>query len=272
MNEYDVMPNRAERFVIKIDDFKQSMGLWYSLFAQRILPFLLFILPVNVVLGRINRYLMTYYFPQVNLNGSILLVEWIAAMLAFLAFAVFLPKAATAVEFVLGFGYLFLAFRHHLFNSLLGYAVLIAMTIFLAFKLVFLAFEIVRLKAFAGDKKNNIERDESGRVVRATTDSIAFSENQQDESYELSESGKAVVAENELFFADNADDYELSESGKAAVADNELFFADNTDDYELSESGRAVVESNEEFFLANEVSNPDFLSSEVPTDDDFFFG
>ena len=271
MNEYDVMPNRAERFVIKIDDFEQSMGLWYSLFAQRILPFLLFILPVNVILGRINKYLMTVYFTQVNLNGSILLVEWIAVMLAFLAIAVFLPKAATVVEFVLGFGYLFLAFRHHLFNSLLGYAVLIAMTIFLAFKLVFLAFEIVRLKAFAGDKKNNIERDESGRIVRATTDSIAFSEN-QDESYELSESGKAVVAENELFFADNADDYELSESGRAVVAENELFFADNADDYAFSEGGRAMVESNEEFFLANEVGNPDLLNSEVPTDDDFFFG
>ncbi|MBQ5398382.1 MAG: hypothetical protein IIU14_02975 [Ruminococcus sp.] len=239
MNDYDTAPSAAERMIMRVDDFEQSTGLWYSLFGRRILPFLLLIIPVNVVLGRVNMFLMSRFFEGVNLNGSILIFEWIAVMLAFLALAVFLPKAATAAEFALGLGYLFLAFRHHIFHNLLGYSVLISVIVFLLVKLAFLSVEVVRLRVSADDKKNNIERDESGRIIRATEDKVALSEN-RGEDFDLSESARAVIAENELFFSSAEETLEMSESGHAVVEENKEFFfggADAQDDeVRLSES------------------------------------
>ena len=46
--ENEIITDSKERFVIKVDDLKQSMGPWYSVFAVIILPFLLYIIPVNV--------------------------------------------------------------------------------------------------------------------------------------------------------------------------------------------------------------------------------
>lgn len=245
MNEYDAAPSAAERLIMRVDDFEQSTGLWYSLFGRRILPFLLFIIPVNVILGRVNRFLMSRFFPDVNLNGSILVIEWIAVMLAFLALTVFLPKAASAAEFALGFGYLFLAFRYHIFHNLLGYSVLVSVILFLLVKLAFLSVEIVRLRVCADDKKNNIERDRSGRIIRAAEDSVALSEKRGDD-FELSESAKAVIAENELFFSSGEESLEMSESGRAVVEENKEFFFGGLDDQD--EEAR-ISESDEDYFF-----------------------
>ena len=94
--------------------------------------------------------------------------------MGFVSLTVFAPKAATIFEFIIGGIYLFLTFKHHLFNTLLGYSVLICLIIFLLAKLVFLVFEIIRLRTFADDKKKHIERDISGRVVKAVSEEVFF--------------------------------------------------------------------------------------------------
>ena len=230
--EDEIISDPVERFLVKLNDFKQSMGLWYSLFAHRIFPFLLYIIPVNVVLGRVNGYVQSRFLPDIYLNGTPLLVMWIIVMAVFLAVAIFAPKAATVIEFAIGFGYLFFAFKHHLFRNALGYSVLIGMIVFLLIKLVFLVFEIIRLKKFAGDKKNRIERDESGRVVRTVEEDVYFT--------------KVTNSEAELH-----------------TVEDDVVFSDSTDE-ELT----APVTDDNVYFIRNDKNENDIPMS----DDDFFFG
>ena len=229
--ENEIITDSKERFVIKVDDLKQSMGPWYSVFAVIILPFLLYIIPVNVVLGRLNFFVMGRLMPGVDLNGTPLLVMWIVVMLGFLAAAVFAPKVATVIEFILGFGYLFFAFRHHLFTNLLGYSVLIGMIIFLLVKLVFLVFALIRIKTFSKDDKT-IERDESGRVVRAVEEEEYFTANDNEDE-------GIPISDDEVFFAANDENEQ-----NAPVSDDDFFFVTNDE---------------------NEQNTP-------VSDDDFFFG
>lgn len=49
-NQIDNNLSDTEQFIIKINDIKTNMGMWYSLFLRRILPFLIYIIPMNVVL------------------------------------------------------------------------------------------------------------------------------------------------------------------------------------------------------------------------------
>lgn len=162
--ENETEPVGAEKFVICVNDFKQKLGFWYSLFGLRIFPVLLYFIPINVVLEqtylRINRI-----YPNDIINSTFLTVTWIIALLLFATAAILVPKVATVIEFAFGFAFLFYALRYNLITNLLGNAVLIGLIIFLFVKLVFLLFEIIRLIAFAGDKKNNIERDESVNCI-----------------------------------------------------------------------------------------------------------
>lgn len=216
INENNTAPSAMEQFVIKIDDMEQSMGFWYSLFALRIVPFFLFIIPVNVVLGRINMFL-TPYFPNVNLNGTILLVTWIVVMLGFLAVTIFAPKAATVVEFVFGFAYLFLAFRYHIYHNVLGYVLLFWMILFLLVKLVFLVFKIIRLKVVSGDVAG-VERDESGRVVRASEEEVFF----VNEDNNAENESAAAASDDDVFFV--KEENEKNNEGMISESDNDYFF------------------------------------------------
>lgn len=226
-------PVGAERFVIMVSDFKQSMGLWYSLFARKILPVLLYFIPINVVLEqvylRINRM-----YPNNFINSTFLLVTWIVAMLLLIASAVLAPKAATAIEFVFGFAFLFFALRYSLVTNALGYTVLIGLIIFLLIKLLFLVFEIIRLKTFAGDKKNRIERDESGRVIRASDEEVFFTKEDNNEN-------NTPAVNEEVFFTKEDNNV----NNAPAVNDDVYFTAENNADN-------------------NEIA--------ADVDDDFFFG
>ncbi len=243
INEYEIMPDSTERFLIKVDDIEQSMGLWYSLFARRILPFLLYIIPVNVVLGRLNG-LINRYYPNPELFGTILLVMWIVVMMVFLVVLIFAPKLGTVLEFALGFAYLFLAFRFHIYNNLLGYSVLICMILFLLVKTVFLVFKIIRMRAFADDKKKNIERDESGRIVRASKEQIYFTADENTQTYENSS-----AADNEFVFESENAPTEEEDRENAVKVDDDVFFATDYDDGVDEERGRAISESNDDFFF-----------------------
>ena len=219
-NQIDNNLSDTEQFIVKINDMKIKMGLWYSLFARRIIPFLIYIIPMNVVLE--NSYnIINRYYPNDYLNGTFLYVSWIAAMVLFLGIAIIAPKAATVIEFVVGFAYLFFAFKYHIFTNALGYSLLIGMILFLLVKSVFLVFEIIRLKTFADDKKNHIERDESGRIVQAVGEEVFFTE-QEDNPDNLPE----VKSDDDVYFSNVSDDTELPIS----AADDDFFFAaDNND-------------------------------------------
>lgn len=211
--ENENITDPTERFIIEVNDFKQSAGYWYSILALRILPFLLYILPVNVVLGRINGFLQSRFLPDVELNKTPLLVMWIVVMAGFLAVVILSPKAATVVEFIIGFAYLFLTFRHHLFGSILGNVVLTGMIIFLLVKLVFFVFNLISIKKFSQDEQN-IERDESGRAVRAVEEDVYFSkENDSDPS--------TPVVEDEVFFSNNDEN-----ENNTPEADNDFIFGE----------------------------------------------
>lgn len=213
-NQIDNNLSDTEQFIIKINDIKTNMGMWYSLFLRRILPFLIYIIPMNVVLensyNTINRY-----YPNDFINGTFLYVSWIAAMVLFLGVAIIAPKAATVIEFVVGFAYLFFAFKYHIFTNALGYSLLIVMILFLLIKLVFLVFEIIRIKTFADDKKNHIERDESGRKVRAVGEEVFFTAEEDNPA-----DNPKVKFDDDVYFT-NTD----NETGNSApAADDDFFF------------------------------------------------
>lgn len=244
-NEAKIITKLGEQFIIGLNDVEQSMGAWYTIFAQRIVPFLLFIIPVNVIIGRVNRFIYRYY-PNPELFGTLMLLAWIVVMVAFLTVLILSPKAGTVIEYIFGFAYLYLAFRYHIHNNALGYTVLFAVITFLVVKTVFLGFKIFGMISFAGDKKNNIERDESGRVVQATSEKVFFTSKNETEGVDAS----ARAAENSEFVFESVGG-DSEENGASAVRseDDGYFFGTdyNTDEDEARE--KAVQESNDDFFF-----------------------
>ncbi len=212
--ENEAEPVGAEKLIIKISDFKQRLGLWYSLLSQRILPVLLYFIPINVVLEqtylRINRI-----YPNNFINSTFLTVTWMIALLLFVAAVILVPKLATIIEFVFGAAFLFYALRYNLLTNILGYSLLIGLVVFLLIKLVFLVFEIIRLVAFAGDEKNNIERDESGRVVRVVGEEVFFTQEETATDNKPKTDDDVVFAQSESY---------LAADNKAPTADNDFFF------------------------------------------------
>ena len=206
-------PVGAEKLVIKINDFKQKSGLWYSLLALRILPVLLYFIPINVVLEqtylRINRM-----YPNDIINPTFLTVTWIIALLVFIIAAILVPKVATVIEFVFGFAFIFYVLRYNLLTNILGYSLMTGLIIFLLIKLVFLVFEIIRLSVFADDEKNNIERDESGRVVRASAENVYFAD-------ENTENEPVVYTDEDIVFSDSNNE---NMTGTPKTEDNDFFF------------------------------------------------
>ena len=115
--DLNLITDKTERFVVFMNDFKNGMGAWYSIFALRVLPVLLYIIPVNVVLGRMTLYYNRYIDPAFFWNGPVLMIIWVLSIVLLLVLVIIAPKAASVFEFFFGFGYLFFAFRHHLFNK-----------------------------------------------------------------------------------------------------------------------------------------------------------
>lgn len=239
-NEVEIMPDSTERFVMKVDDFKQSCGLWYTLFGKRIIPFLLFIIPFNVLIGRAVMFI-TRYEPSFQPDGALLNAIWGLALLAFLALLILTPKVATVVEFVLGFAYLAIAFYAHLFKSLLGYFVLITLILFLLVKIVFLVFEIIRMRLSSDDKKNNIERDESGRVIRASNENVVFAEDEEE-----TEAAREHSTPDEDFLFSGTEELAENEENAALVMDDDFCFGSTTEE---TKNEGAISDSDNDYFF-----------------------
>ncbi len=286
------MPGKAEKFIIKVDDIKQSMGMWYSLFARRILPFLVFVIPINVILARILNFIQVHILTDVRLSGNLLLIVWAISMIAFLTVLLFAPKLATAAELAVGFVYIYIyiALRVHLLNNLFGWSVLISVILFVLVKLVFLAFKIVQIKIEAGDDEN-IERDESGRIIRASDDKVVFSEVDENEDdgmdttnddvYYTEEDENAqydydavetTEMEAQVLFTENEDYTEDYENEQIDPAEDDLVF-DESDEYENYDEVTPIdpAEDNLIFTDIDEYEENDKNPNAVPVDDDLVF-
>lgn len=156
-------------------DLKKSLGKWYTVFFKRILPFLLYIIPINIIIARTSDWLVEHYLAGIkdwlsNMRSPYFLVMWAVLALIFLALLILAPKAATVIEFVFGIYYIFLAFRFGYFNAL-GIALIISVVIFLFVKLLFLIVNIMYEITYGHD---DVERGESGRRVRKSDSDFFF--------------------------------------------------------------------------------------------------
>ena len=271
-NSNDYEPADAkEKLIIKISDFKNSAGPWYSILGLRILPFLLYIIPFNVVIGRAIMHI-DRIFDVILPSNTVMMVAWFSSMLIFLAVAILWPKAATVIELVIGFAYLFFALRHHMFNSVVGIVVLTGVIIFLITKVTFLVFEIMRFSMIKSDEEG-VERDESGRVIRPTEEEVVFTDIVDDGSIavtddevvftDMIDDGAMTVTDDEVVFTDIVDD------GEAPATDDEVVFTDKPDDREQT------VTVNDELVFSDVDASAVFDDSErlsQTVDDDFFFG
>ena len=109
-NEFDRKPvfkNNKERicwYLDEIDTYKEDMGKWYTIFIRRVIPMLVFFIPMNIIGFRSYEYIALKYFGGLfqGLSSTIGVAIWLVAMLIFLAILIFLPRFATFCEFVLG--------------------------------------------------------------------------------------------------------------------------------------------------------------------------
>lgn len=216
--DLELINDKTERFIVLMNDFKQIMGAWYSIVALRIVPMLLYLIPVNVVLARFTLYYKNHYQPDFNWDGPVLMVMWAIAMALLLVLAILLPKVASVYEFFFGFAYLFFVFKNHLYNSPVGITLLICMILFLLIKLFFLVVKIMAKIKFSGDAANHIERDESGRIVRAASEDVLYVN-----SEEIDKDRPASTADNDFLF-EKTDDVLTQGAEARAAFDDDYFF------------------------------------------------
>lgn len=238
INYNEIEDSRAARLTYKVFVFEQNAGKWYTLFGRIILPFILFFLPINVICGRLNMLIKSVFNLGFNPKGPALFIMWAIGSLVFLALTIFLPKLATVAEFAIGITYLFIAFRVYLFKSFLGYLVAIGLILFLLVKLVFLVFEIIRKRAFKNDGKN-IERDESGRVIRTVEDNVVFA----DEDSGDNPDGVSPVEDEFYFIREDKNDT----PDRVTSSDDEVYFV--KDNKEPDDNELMVSETDNDFFF-----------------------
>ncbi len=159
--------NRKEKigwYIDEIDSYKEDMGKWYTLFIRRILPFMLFIIPINVLSARVVDYVANKYLAGIisDQDPAIKIVAWLIELVIFLAFLVFLPRFSTFLEFVLGISYIVCAFKFGWINTGLGYFTIITVTLFVFMKLVFLVIEILYHIVFRGEHEPTAYKGSDG--------------------------------------------------------------------------------------------------------------
>lgn len=156
-------------------DLKKSLGKWYTVFFRIILPFLIYLIPINIIIARTSDWLVENYLKGIQdllsgMRSPYFLVMWAVVALVFLALLIFAPKAATVMEFVFGIYFIILAFKYNYVNPL-GIALIISVSVFLFFKLLLLIVNIMYKVEYGSD---DVERGESGRRVRKSDSDFFF--------------------------------------------------------------------------------------------------
>lgn len=265
--DLNLITDKTERFVVFMNDFKNGMGAWYSIFALRVLPVLLYIIPVNVVLGRMTLYYNRYIDPAFFWNGPVLMIIWVLSIVLLLVLVIIAPKAASVFEFFFGFGYLFFAFRHHLFNNILGISLLVCMIIYMLVKLFFLVVKIIGKIKFSGDAAAGIERDETGRVVQSSEEDVFFTKEKK------AEDDDEVVSENDKdFLFDKTEDSSTESDDVTPITDDDFLFAKTSDSSEDDDDLRVAADDDVFFVGKKEGIEIENNRPTASADEDFFFG
>ncbi len=167
-------------YLDEIDSYKEDMGKWYSLFVRIILPFLIFIVPLNIVCARVYRSVVARYLSGIldPEDNAAMIAFWVISLLIFLALLIFLQRFATFSEFVISGLFYYIALfipvytvingvyvEKPLITNGLGYFVVIVLSIFMFMKLVFLIFEIMYLIIFRGEKEPKAYKDDENDIV-----------------------------------------------------------------------------------------------------------
>lgn len=221
-NEITKSHRKRRLFLKKANDLKLNAGRWYTIFGQIIFPFFLYLIPVNVIVEWVSCHIEPF-FKDENLNMKMMFVVWVVLMLAFLTVAIVAPKATTAVEFIIGFVYLFLAFRFYLFKSSLGITLLICMILFLVIKFVFLILDILYQKESERKRRKQIEylqKKRANRTSRKPYNDYLFESVKKDAETPVS------VSDDEIRFAEN----ENTENEHPGLADEQFVIAEKSDE------------------------------------------
>lgn len=154
---------KIQWYLDEIDSYKEDMGKWYTVFIRRVLPFLIFVIPLNIIAFRFysfvaDRYLGGIFSSADSTPGFVL---WIISVFIFLVILIFLPRFATFCEFILGPMYIVLVFKMGtLLDTGLGYFVFISLSLFMLMKLVFLVLEVMYRIVFRGEKEPRVYHDD----------------------------------------------------------------------------------------------------------------
>lgn len=167
-------------YLDEIDSYKEDMGKWYSVFIRIVLPFLIFIIPSNIVCARFYDMMAARFLGGILVEGdnAAKIVFWVICLFIFLAILVFLPRFATFVEFAVSGVFYYLALtvtyvvqvgdklvEKSLITNGLGYFVVITLSVFMFMKLVFLVFEIMYRIVFHGEKEPKAYKDDQNDIV-----------------------------------------------------------------------------------------------------------
>lgn len=177
-HEFASRRDKIAWYLDEIDSYKEDMGRWYTVLIRRILPFLIFIVPIIVISDKIVGYVIDRYLYALfgNSFGTLAIVAWMIALLIFLAILIFLPRFATFCEFVITGGFYYLCVKtlidfnnglasKPLISSAFGYTILIALSIFMFMKLVFFVIEVIYRITFHGEKEPKAYKDDSEDLV-----------------------------------------------------------------------------------------------------------
>lgn len=173
--EFKNNKERLRWYVDEIDSYKEDMGRWYTWLVRRIIPLLVFFIPLNVITFRTYEYIANKYLGGLflDMSATIGIVVWFLSVLIFLAVLVFLPRFATVCEFVFGFAFFAFVYRSNMMYAQgtidkpiitngLGWFVVIALALFLFMKLVFLVIEIIYHVVYRGEKEPKAYKSSDG--------------------------------------------------------------------------------------------------------------
>lgn len=167
-------------YLDEIDCYKEDMGKWYTVFIRRILPALIFFIPLNNITkytyDLLQRNFLGGVLPPSQVNGAIPFVAFLVTWLLFIIILIFLPRFATFCEFALAGAFYFFAaksivwaengiYAKSLITSGLGYFVAIILGVFMFMKLVFLILEIVYMITFRGEHEPKAYHSEDNDIV-----------------------------------------------------------------------------------------------------------
>lgn len=166
--ELKTRKEKIQWFLDEIDSYKEDMGKWYTVLFRRILPIILFIMPLFAECKFFYQFVADRYLSGIFSSNDLtpVYVLWPISILFFTVILIFLPRFGTFCEFILGPFYILLAFKMSYINTAFGYFTIISVSVFMFMKLVFLIFEIMYRIVFRGEKAPKVYQGDDDIVFQ----------------------------------------------------------------------------------------------------------